>query len=443
MLSRRSTAFTDPLWEQVPLVYRTEMYTMMGGGVRDSSHTTYTKGFLEFWRTMYRMGFDDDLVFGFPLKDAVLQMYIINCSRIRDPPNCYNTIRNKLRAIDYIAQLSGVYQSWSENPSLDSIIKYCKKRNKSKGSDSLPITADMCLCIVRHVLNAKVYVDLVLNKAQRAMANQWLTFPAVRESPKRLKWYMWAIAFLLLCVLGIRGADCYENEQKMYADYGLQLDDVTAYFVMPASRTLYTTNDEVTDTTNLHHIRFRLRNSKTACPGENKWLRLGRTHRKIDPALCVFHVYQIQQRELRRLYPIAKGPVYLFHAGASKGTMQQCKIMLKQIAFEMHFLEPDRIRMHGTRKGFATTLLQKGVPMSLIAFAGLWKLQSAIYCYLVHSQKDLLKIVSLYLYGETLNLEQIDMDEREFRVVAELDVEPGTLRKGFFFRTRGLTKARL
>ena len=139
MLSRRSTAFTDPLWKQVPLVYRTEMYTMMGGGVRDSSHTTYTKGFLEFWRTMYRMGFDDDLIFGFPLKDAVLQMYIINCSRIRDPPNCYNTIRNKLRAIDYIAQLSGVYQSWSENPSLDSIIKYCKKRNKSKGSDSPPI----------------------------------------------------------------------------------------------------------------------------------------------------------------------------------------------------------------------------------------------------------------------------------------------------------------
>ena len=35
------------------------------------------------------------------------------------------------------------------------------------------------------------------------------------------------------------------------------------------------------------------------------------------------------------------------------------------------------------------------------------------------------------------------MDEREFRVVAELDAEPGTLRKGVFFRTRGLTKARL
>ena len=35
------------------------------------------------------------------------------------------------------------------------------------------------------------------------------------------------------------------------------------------------------------------------------------------------------------------------------------------------------------------------------------------------------------------------MDEREFRVVAELDAEPGTLRKGGFFRTRGLTKARL
>ena len=286
------------------MFYRQAMHEMMRGGIRDSSHNTYIKGFLEYWRTMHRIGFDDDLIFDFPTKDAVLQSYIINCSRIRPKPNCYNTIRNKLRAIDYVSQLSGVWQKWSENPALDAVIKYCKKRNKSKGSDSLPITADMCLCIVRYVLRSKVYNGLVLNKEQQGMANQWLTVHAVRTSPKRIKWYMWAIAFLLLCVLGIRGADCYENKEKMYEGYGLQLDDITAYFMRPASRTIYTNGDREYDATNLHHIRFRLRNSKTACPGEDKWLRLGRTHRDVDPALCVYHVYQIQQHELRSIYPI-------------------------------------------------------------------------------------------------------------------------------------------
>ena len=55
MLSQRDNAFTDPLWTQVPAVYRQEMYDMMGGGIRDSSHRTYIKGFLEFWRK-YRIG---------------------------------------------------------------------------------------------------------------------------------------------------------------------------------------------------------------------------------------------------------------------------------------------------------------------------------------------------------------------------------------------------
>ena len=69
--------------------------------------------------------------------------------------------------------------------------------------------------------------------------------------------------------------------------------------------------------------------------------------------------------------------------------------MLKHVVHEMHFLEPNRLRLHDIRN----TLLNNGLPMSLVAFAGLWKLQPSIYRYFVHLQQDLLQIVHVYLYG--------------------------------------------
>ena len=81
--------------------------------------------------------------------------------------------------------------------------------------------------------------------------------------------------------------------------------------------------------------------------------------------------------------------MFIFHGGAVRNTLQGIKKLLKSLVIEMGFMEPGRMRLHGTRKGFATTLLQRGMALSLIAFAGLWQLQAAIYRYFVHSQKDL------------------------------------------------------
>ena len=82
-----------------------------------------------------RLGFQDDILLHFPKLDVILQIYIINCAVIRLKPNVFDTIRNKLRAIDYVAQLANVNQSWSTNPSLAAIVAYAKKRNKSKECD--------------------------------------------------------------------------------------------------------------------------------------------------------------------------------------------------------------------------------------------------------------------------------------------------------------------
>ena len=58
--------------------------------------------------------------------------------------------------------------------------------------------------------------------------------------------------------------------------------------------------------------------------------------------------------------------------------------------------------------------------MSLIAFAGRWKLEAAIYKYFIHSQKDLLGIVGKYLYGVQTNNEQHDWDESEINIVQQM-----------------------
>ena len=101
------------------------------------------------------------------------------------------------------------------------------------------------------------------------------------------------------------------------------------------------------------------------------------------------------------------------------------------------------MRLHGTRRGFATTLLQRGMPLSLIAFAGLWRLQAAIYRYFVHSQRDLLQVALVYLYGKPTNGGTIDMDTKEFNLMEQLGTKPRVLKKGFFYRTRALQNANL
>ena len=128
---------------------------------------------------MHRLGLCDDLIFDFPLRDAVLQIYIINCAVIWKHPNVYPTIRGKLRAIDYVAQLANCKQSWSDNPALFALIQYVKQRNPSKGSDTLSLSAEIIVQIASFVFQIKVYYGLHLSDAQKALANQWLTFPKI------------------------------------------------------------------------------------------------------------------------------------------------------------------------------------------------------------------------------------------------------------------------
>eukprot|EP01083_Nonionella_stella_P085619 237459_1 len=153
--------------------------SMQSGGIKESSHTTYTANFLEYWRTMRRLGIKDELTFLFPTPDILLRVYIVDCARIRKKPNVWGTIRNKLRSIDYYAQLTGCIQSWSENPSIAAQIRFCKKNNLSSIASTLPVTAERLYALVIHVLNSRVYCGLRLTRAQQRLRDNCLLWDAI------------------------------------------------------------------------------------------------------------------------------------------------------------------------------------------------------------------------------------------------------------------------
>ena len=432
----RMTSHNDPLWKQMPPLYKKLLFLMLSGGVKVSSHGSYVKGFLEFWRTMRRLGIPDSMVWTFPVRDALLQVYIINCALVRAKPNVYGTIRAKLRGIDYVVQLTGKHQNWSKNPALSTMIDYCKKRNPNKGSDTLPISGSMMLQLVGHIMIQKVFAGLKLTAEQSAQALKWFSFDLIWHNKQRMWWYVFALSILVLGCLGLRGAELYENDdKKLYDGYGLYLSDVDVMARNPYTNRIYECDNTFTNPDDIYYASFRLRNSKTGTVGNDEFLAMGRTHKRIDPVLLVHHLITVQKKVIR-----PKGDkVFLFSLPKMNLKLRNVKKKLKKVIVdEMQYMEGEKYRLHGTRKGFATTLQRAGLPMSLIAFAGRWKLEAAIYQYLIHSQKDLLCIVSKYLYGVQVNNDQHDWDESEINIVQQMRKGQLELQPDMFHNTENL-----
>lgn len=412
---------------------------MSGGGVKSSSHGTYLDQFLEFWRTMDRLGLEEELVFKFPSDDVVLQIYIVDCAVMRQTPNVYDTVRNKLRSIDYVSQLAGQKQSWSDNPALYASMQFVKRRNPGKGSDTLPVTAPTLVRIVHHVMATRVYYGLQLTPTECQLKKHWLSFPTIWRSTTRRWWYTFAVSVLTMTVLGLRGAECYKNKNPLYEGYGLVLDDVTVYWKW--ANTVYANNALSKATDSIHHIRVRLRNTKTGFVGKSTYLRIGRTRRTIEPAIILYHLYQLRLKERDTICGGQRDDGFLFSARNQDLSLQNVKKKWQGVVQETISIEPERYRFHGTRKGFATTLLRNGVRMSLIAFAGRWKLKAAIGRYLIHTQDELLDIVRLFLYGKVLNADSLDLDEDERDIIRSLHHEKRTLNTECFKNTEALYDA--
>lgn len=244
---------------------------------------------------MKRLGVSDELVFTFPTRDTLLLIYIIDCALVRKRKNVWETVRGKLRAIDYIAQLCNIKQSWSDNPALYAATQYVKRRNPGQGSDTLPVSASLMKQIVSYILTNKVYHGLDLSMEEQELARRWFSFRRIWMDKSRVWWYMFAISIMVMCVLGLRGAECYQNAEPEYEGYGLCLDDITIHWQIGKNGKIYASNRYSEATEYVHHVEVRIKNTKTGCVGQSTYLRVGRTHELIEPALLLHHIYHLRE----------------------------------------------------------------------------------------------------------------------------------------------------
>ena len=399
-------------WNLFPEEYGLAFQEMLKGGVKDSTDSRYIKGFREFWNTMRRLRVPDHIVWTFPTPEWILQVYIVDCAMIRDPPNTYDTIRGKLRAIDYIAQICGVIQCYCTSPGLTSQIKFCKKQRKGKGSDTIPITIERLKRIIEYILEEKLLKNRNWCSSERCLLTSgWRVFEIESLNEKENKWYQVCVIVVLAVTLGLRGAEQLYNMDKEWKEYGIKLCDIKFAWKGSGNKKIRTSK-YYKNTDRLMAMELNLRNTKTKAKGDIVHMVLGRNRTIINPLLIVYEWYHYKKRIAKENWK----QTFLFDI-----SLQKMKVLWKHIILSMQLYEGHRYRYHGLRKGFATSLQQREVNQGLIAYAGRWSLlSSSIYKYVIYTLEDMMKLSSELWDQDIKTLQCKDMDESETEIMLKL-----------------------
>ena len=385
---------------------------MLKGGVKDSTDSRYVKGFQEFWNTMRRLNIPDEIVWTFPTPEWVLQVYIVDCAMIRDPPNTYDTIRGKLRSIDYIGQICGFKQQYSICPGLTAQIKYCKKLRKGGGSNTIPITIERLKMIIEYILEEKILKSQEWGKCEKEFLwTYWRVYEIGGMSEIGVKWYQVCTIVIVAVTLGLRGAEQLHNLNEEWRDYGIRLGDIKFVWESINKKKIRSTK-YFKNTEKLLALELRLRNSKTKANGTMIQLVLGRNASKIKPLLIVYEWFHYRKALAKDNWK----QLFLFDI-----SLQKIKILWRHIILSMDLYEGHRYRYHGLRKGFATSLQQREVTQGLIAYAGRWSLlSSSIYKYVIYTLEDMMPISSILWDKEVSTLQCKDLDATENDIMKEL-----------------------
>ena len=370
----RGDILDERIWFKLSEEYLEWYLDQLAGGVKDGTHHTYLNNAKDLWKTTRRLGIDDALLFSLPTISDILIVWIVDCNKIRNPPNTYTTIRGKMRAWDYFAQLCRVQQDWKQNLSLIPCLAYSRRTNPGKGSDTLPVTRDIFKSIL-NVAYQMVTKGAVIDKMEEPRRQKWMSLHAIRHDQRRWKQYGWIVGVLLVQCTGARGCEVFPNADKNYKDYGVRMKHIKPTLSQSTNK--------------LKYLEIELPNSKTARANQSVSLIIGVTQRSLEPAVIVYDFWKT------RKYKGAKDEDFLFQWKLDTVKKHWQKVVKGAVT-----CEPERYKFHGTRKGFATQLLKCGIPMSLIAYAGRWQMREAIFDYLIHTKKDLLPLTKIYFYGE-------------------------------------------
>ena len=413
----RSLTSRPEIWNMVPPEYRLKYWEMQDGGVKSGTSKTYTNNMLNYWGTMRKLNIPDSLSLALPIDSTLINIYLIHCINFRKKPNVWSTVRGKLRAIDYFAQIAGVRQCWWKDAALFAAKQYIKNKHPNEGSNTLPVTADIMKKVLIQTLEEKVYLKKDIKGLK---AKKWAMTESTCNSRTRARWYIWVMGVLFMTILGLRQSECWRNHDQRYTGYGIWMSDITTYYINKKTKKIREGKSGMGDQWEIHHLRVRLRHTKNRKTGQHVFLRIGRTYRELDPAVLIHQLLVKQKSGWKRLrIPPKQDQDYLFGLTQEDDTLKLNKAKekwKKRVAAAID-ISPEQYRFHGTRKGFATQLLRSGLDLSYIAFAGRWTLSGAIYAYLKWSQSDLLPVVRIFLYGRLRNQNTCDMDKEQAKQV--------------------------
>ena len=394
---------------------------MLQKGVKDSTGTTYSGNWREYVNTMTRLNFSLDEILVWPTPDIFLVIYIIDCALVRPKPNVWNTIRNKLAAIDYYNSLALHKTSWSDNPALANLVAYCKKKNASDPNNTaLPFMRVHLIKYVDTIIGNMIdaYDTFRIPRDVNAKINKLIILRELKYHQNFIPLRMVVIATTIMALTGMRvGEVLHKNDLKDHS-YGIRLSDLEfLHKVNINNKYVLIVDNKIRNDKTFHAVRITIRNSKMRNSGQKAYAMIGRSNFRIDPALMIYDLFHCLKSILAVHHPshwTAKKHSFLIQNGCGKPlSINNYRKMHTILCTDCCFFNIDRIsRPHALRKGFASWCTRIGLPPGFIAYVGRWILPHAYYIYVTYYQQDMIKIADYYFNKSAVNA-ATDLDDKE------------------------------
>eukprot|EP01083_Nonionella_stella_P287269 977757_1 len=356
----KSKVFNSSLWDLFPR-YRQGLEKMNDRGIKDSTKDTYWQSMFDFCNTMQRIGFTNDTILTFPTPDILLVFYMIDCAMIRSNSNCWNTIRNKLAAIDHFNKLALTPTSWSDNPALFNLVDHCKKRcSSSIEATALPFVKSHLIRFVHWVTKHLLYLNANWNcRRTKKRSRMFLMIDEELDTVKtHLIFRSVLIGVVMMALTGMRLGEAFHPDKVDRHTYGVRKADIQLFHRKWIDGGSKLVCDNMTkDPSTLHAVRINIQNSKMRNTGQNAFAWIGRSYNQLDPCLMIFDFFH-SMGLLAARDPVTfkwKDTSFLLQTGFGKPiTTSRARNVFHDMVHSIGFLNAVRLSLpHGLRKGFA------------------------------------------------------------------------------------------
>ena len=321
-----------------------------------TSKEEYIKRYGTFINTMRRLKFSDNQILATPISEQMMIVFAISCcvekrqyknGKDKDP-NRWNTIRGKLRALDFINECAVTPSVWHKSFVIKRLTDYLRKYYCPPEEPSDPFSHEQFIFLIKQLTN------MIYDENMNVWAN------AIQQ----FGWELVLCWFLITAIMGFRISETVKQPTNAKDQtYGLKFKDINFLF--------YTNDDKSNvkfdnkfrnDIDNLFAAELTIRNSKGQKINKPIKLYLGRSFNEIDPLITLYNTYH-KYDNICKNYPgsfsnkpndwffqkgndIRNGPIY-----HDTNSMRK---KFNEVLEAMNFIGDNKLTPHSLRKYFNT-----------------------------------------------------------------------------------------